>query len=244
MNAFANSVFSILFSWLRSFLESLWRVVTAGSFSGLLTWLGDHWMILTAALCVICTVLDYLVWLIRWRPYVIWKKKITRLFRKKKQPTEEELRFDQGYVSGVELEVPEREAPASPLWEEPLYYPRSGEENTPVANASIPAFRQIETAARQEYRMEEGNDPIPETPQTAYRMQDDAPRTPRRRRSDRHEKKKSPLSEILTADDEQDIILDGLPPPVDRKEAFHQPVYPAQSSYPEWQEHQDGGRNG
>ena len=67
----------------------------------------------------------------------------------------------------------------------------------------------------------------------------------RRRRSEKYERRRQEWRDRLinggAADDE---LLDGLPPVVDRQQAFHQPVYPRRDEdedlYSAWQRPTDG----
>ena len=55
----------------------------------------------------------------------------------------------------------------------------------------------------------------------------DMPAARRRRRSEKYEKRRPDWRERLrTAEEDEDRLLDGLPPAVDRNQAFYEPVYP------------------
>ena len=82
MNAFINSLFTLLFGWIRSLIQSLWNSIFSGAYHGFFSWLGDAWPWVVIVLCVGCTVLDYLVWLVRWRPYILWRQKLRSLWRR------------------------------------------------------------------------------------------------------------------------------------------------------------------
>ena len=261
MNALANSVFSILFSWLRSLVEAFWRSMSSGSFSGTLTWLGDHWVIVVVALCVICTVLDYLVWLIRWRPYVMWRQKIAKWLGRSPQKTQEDFNFDRGYLGGVDIEVPERAPAPAEAWEEPLYAPSafyqpSAAENPPDPLPQDAAYAGAFSApapvnAPLVYPAAPQPDQAPAVPASAEAYPVFTPAdaliqpAARRRRSDRHGKKSPSLPEkLLAADDEEYSLLDGLPPLVNSREAFHRPVYPEKSGSAPWAQPQDENEHG
>lgn len=217
MNAFADTLLSMMFGWLRRLVESIFSSASSGSFSSFFSWLGDHWFWLVAVLCVICLVLDYLIWLIRWKPYVIWRNKLRRLFGRRKYVPADPV-FEQGYDTGVDLDMddmenaplpeyaawqPEYEVPAQPL--QPSPPPCSVQPREPVYTAP-------ETPAYQE-------DMVFMPTET----------TVRNRRSQRYEKKKSILSGILAAQkDEENEMIDGLPPVMNKEDAFHAPVFPDQ----------------
>ncbi len=214
MNAFADTLLSLVFGWLRALVEGLWSSISSGRFQSTLSWLGDHWLWLVLLLCIACTVLDYLIWLVRWRPYVIWRNKLRRLLGKNSRHQTEEDAFRYGWEEGVDVDLTDMQP--APVQEEILYddwhppiYPEAEQENA-VYEAS-PTYVQA--------------DPIysPETPEMSPVQR------PRNRRSRRHEKKKFHLSGLLPiASDEETAMLDGLPPVVNKQQAFHAPVYPGQ----------------
>lgn len=242
MNAFANTLFTMLFGWIRAGVQSVWNSVTQGRFLGFFTWLGDHWFPVLLFLCAVCTVLDYLIWLVRWRPYLVWKTKLRRFFsRLRGKQWSEKTHFDRGYAGGVSIPlepvpayrqplfeerryaaVPEPEPPAMP---EPDFYeaPPAAEppQYAPIFNAPpAPVFQPVEPAPApvffQEPAQPEQPSPAPEQPAA------------RRRRSQKHERQRSPL--WLLSDPGDEGMLDGLPPAVNKEDAFHAPVYP---NYPD-----------
>ena len=81
MNTFANSLFTVLFGWARGLIQQVWNAAVSGRFSGFFTWLGDHWVWVVLGLILGCTVMDYLIWMIRWRPYLVWRTKMRRFLR-------------------------------------------------------------------------------------------------------------------------------------------------------------------
>lgn len=85
MGSFANSAFSMILGWIRSAVSGLWRMVFAAEDSNFLTWLGDNWLGLVIALCVVCTAVDVVIHLIRWRPLTVYASFFRRLFGKKEE---------------------------------------------------------------------------------------------------------------------------------------------------------------
>lgn len=196
MNNFADTLLKMLFGWMRTLMEGVWTSFSSGKMRNTISWLGDHWLWLVAFLCIVCTMLDYFIWFIRWKPYVIWRNKLRHIFRK------EQHQFQYGYDQGVEIDLsdlpemmPAEEEVDFSAWQQPEYAPLPQE---PLPAPEMPAF-------------------VPEQPAV------------RNRRSQRHEKKKFRLTGILpTADEESEQLLDGLPPAIDKNDAFHAPVYPGQ----------------
>ena len=281
MNSFANSLFSLLFGWAKSLIQHIWNGAAAGQYSGFLTWLGDHWLIVAAILCLACTVIDFIIWLIRWRPYWVWRsfaRRLGGLFHRD-QPANSR-RFAKGFKGGVSLDLPpvERENVPQADWEEdiqeqaPLWQaqqsmpsfpqtvpqagtpagmypaedgevPVSAYENIPPYVEPVPAFASgaAEEEARQRHFVPPAYEPPPlyVSARQVSGYSTGIP-TARRRRSERYEKRRPEWQKrFIRGDEEEDSLLDGLPPAVDRQEAFHEPVYPRNSvssnSYAGWQ---------
>ncbi len=69
MGSFANIVFSILLGWFKTLCSMIWHSATAKDGQSILTFLGDHWMIIAMILCLIGLIADFAVYLHRWKPY-------------------------------------------------------------------------------------------------------------------------------------------------------------------------------
>ena len=80
MGSFANSMFSVLLGWVSGAVNWLWGLCTSEESSGLTAWLGEHWLGLAAALCVVGMLADLVVYMVRWRPYKVWASFFRRLF--------------------------------------------------------------------------------------------------------------------------------------------------------------------
>nr|HML47836.1 hypothetical protein [Clostridia bacterium] len=72
MNSFTDAFFSILLSWVRSLTNAAWTAFRSGGQQGILSWLADHWLglLILATLAGLTT--DWIVWMLRWRPYRLW----------------------------------------------------------------------------------------------------------------------------------------------------------------------------
>ena len=234
MNTFADTLFSVLFSGIRSLVEGIWSSVVKGNYSNFFHWLGDHWLWLVLILCLICTAIDFIIWMIRWRPYLVWRTKFRRFLRRMRGETAEAQAFETGYVDGVALDMPE-EIPQPWPEEEMAPWP----ENPPQAPAVLPEEffspqlpdaeppAPLENAYTEQAYFVPQEDSYPPVVQPVT----ESVAAPRRRRSEKHERRKVSWHERLMADDDaQEAMLDGLPPAVDREQAFHEPVYPQSST--------------
>lgn len=284
MNAFADSLFSLLFGWLRSLVQGIWGAATAGHFSGFFTWLGDHWLWLALIMALIATLIDFAIWMIRWRPYLVWKTRLRRMirfFKYGKADYQAQQHFQQGYQEGVALDMPPDDyAPDAPYqpayaalydygygWDQPAPEPQQPpyQEEPAVHEAPVfrpapawqqndqspavysqppqpdplPPYRQEEVPEPQYFAKPQGYEPPPLNTSTRVHgsQASDMPAARRKRRSDKYDKQKASWHHRLMADDEDDGLLNGLPPAVDKEQAFHQPVYPQHpdSLYAAWQ---------
>ena len=80
MGTLADSMFSVLMSWVRALVSAIWALFGSERTTAL-EFLGKNWLGIAALMIVIGLVVDWLVWLLRWRPYHIWAKRARRLLR-------------------------------------------------------------------------------------------------------------------------------------------------------------------
>ena len=85
MGSFANTLFRVMLGWLQGIISAVWSAFTSEKGGSLLTWIGKHWIPIAAILCIIGLVSDLGVYIIRWKPYKVWK---SFLFRKKEEEEE------------------------------------------------------------------------------------------------------------------------------------------------------------
>ena len=79
MGGFASSAFSLMLAWVRSAAAWLWQLAAGGESGGLGVWLAEHWKAVAIALCVIGVAVDWIVYLLRWKPYRVWQSFFRRL---------------------------------------------------------------------------------------------------------------------------------------------------------------------
>ncbi len=81
MGAFADTLFSVLLSWVKSAVGSLVTLFQSGGDRGILAWLGNNWLLIVLVLVAGGLVMDWLIWLVRWQPYHIWATRARRVKR-------------------------------------------------------------------------------------------------------------------------------------------------------------------
>lgn len=75
MNGLANAILTLLLSWLRMIIDRLWSAVNSETGSQFFTFLSRHWLTILIVLGVGGFLLDRIIYLIRWRPYLVRKRR-------------------------------------------------------------------------------------------------------------------------------------------------------------------------
>ena len=96
---YTNAIVNMMLGWLKALANWVLKLFNlAGSGGNPLLWLSENWLKLLIILLVAGVVLDWLVWMIRWRPYWVW-------FRKKRI-----IVNDERLLKGEELDEEDFEA--------------------------------------------------------------------------------------------------------------------------------------
>lgn len=88
MGTLADSLFNLLMGWVRALVNGIWALFTTDH-TTLLEFLGKNWIMIVVVILAAGLAIDWLVWLIRWRPYHLWAKRARR-FLHLPEPEEEE----------------------------------------------------------------------------------------------------------------------------------------------------------
>ncbi|MCI6374597.1 MAG: hypothetical protein MR821_04820 [Clostridiales bacterium] len=93
MGAWADSLFTVLMSWVRALVNGIWALFSSDH-TTILEFLGKNWLVIAIVLIAAGLVIDWLVWLVRWQPYHLWARRLRRLLRipDPEDDEEEELR--------------------------------------------------------------------------------------------------------------------------------------------------------
>ena len=78
MGTIADSLFTVLMSWVRALVNAIWALFSSDG-TTLLGFLGKHWIAIALVIIAVGLVVDRLVWLIRWRPYHLLAMRVRRL---------------------------------------------------------------------------------------------------------------------------------------------------------------------
>ena len=68
MGTLADSLFNVLMGWVRALVSSIWALFDT-EHTTVLEFLGKNWLTIAVIIIAVGLVMDWLVWLIRWRPY-------------------------------------------------------------------------------------------------------------------------------------------------------------------------------
>lgn len=119
MGAFADSLFAVLMSWVRALVNSIWALFTTDKTTAL-EFLGKHWLTIVIVLIAAGLIVDWVTWMIRWKPYALRgrmreaqrrdeEKEIERRAKDMFRETPDELeRIDDDLLDGDDDWLPER----------------------------------------------------------------------------------------------------------------------------------------
>ena len=72
---YSDTILSIMLGWVKGITDWIWNIVRLGNNSSggvFLRWFSNNWLLLVLFLLISCSLIDYLVWLARWRRYYLW----------------------------------------------------------------------------------------------------------------------------------------------------------------------------
>ena len=252
MVSFANSMFSVLLGWVRGAVNWLWGLCTSEESSGLTAWLGEHWLGLAAALCVVGMLADLVVSMVRWQPYKVWASFLRRLFRRRKRQEEpapsRHVRREWVYPDGTARaeepeEVPEEVWPAPGTMHHGRVSSADMEERYVMSFAPPEDYRhRTVQPAQLKYQQEldkqqpvQGLEDYPQPSEAPAETETSLPNEPSGRVNRRMIRLNA--QRFLNRDeDELQLRYTPAPPPVDKNEAYRAPYVP-----PQWKKPTDVG---
>ena len=224
MGNFASTLFSTLLGWLRNAAAWLWGFLNDPQNGGMIVWIADNWLPLVIILCLLCMLIDFIVYLLRWQPYKVWASFFHRLFGHDEEDGDTRT-IRRRWIHADGTTSIEEVDPAEMLPEEepePAFIPQPVEE--PVSARYARFARPQTEPVFQAPAAEPQPEPDPE-PVTSESERPPRPVAPRRRRY---------------ADPESELPLRYSPPPASEDApAYHEPYYP-----PQWKRPADTGSSG
>ena len=239
MGSFANTLFTIMLGWIQTAASSIWSAFTTENGGSFLRWIGRNWLVLAVILCVIGMAVDLGIYLLRWRPMMVWKSFFRRLRHGREEMEETDQPDDSPARDGRLFRnkedsspVPDRQ-PVTARREQEDLSRWAKEEPEPLPETETTARKQIITGAGytvpadSPYRRpaEAEKNLIPVQPLTEGPQEDENEARPeimtqrkRRRRLIVGDLFNDPEEELYTYEAPQQLI--------DKNKAYRQPVYP------------------
>lgn len=128
MNGFTHSILSLLLTWIRTLISSLWSLFGSEEGGLLYRFLSEKWLMLLAVLCIGGIAVDLLVYLFRWRPYYVWLSRLRRLRRGRTWTQAQEEAHSERYANEDASCFPDDDdMQYAPMLDETRVYAPSGE---------------------------------------------------------------------------------------------------------------------
>ena len=142
MGTIADSLFTVLMSWVRALVNAIWALFSSDG-TTLLGFLGKHWIAIALVIIAVGLVVDRLVWLIRWRPYHLLAMRVRRLLHIGDPEEEDEAEAPAEDISRFAPPTAQEETYASQPEEEnwlpePPTLDEAGEQEAMMAAQSVP----------------------------------------------------------------------------------------------------------
>ena len=237
MGSFANTLFKFMLGWLQGIVSAVWSAFTNENGDSFFVWVGRNWILIAGVLCLTGLVCDLAVYIIRWKPFKAWK----RLFRHSEDAEEETgTTEDHVPVRPEERPLPDRRGAACtdpvrkeqrPHRAEPdlSQWETEKEDDEPdcssdagpvfVTNAGyyVPANSPYRRPA--DYSADDEEQDTEAFPDPKGSAENPSPVAPRKRR-------RISVSELLSDPEEELHEIDAPQHVIDRRKAYHEPVYP------------------
>ena len=142
MGTIADSLFTVLMSWVCALVNAIWALFSSDG-TTLLGFLGKHWIAIALVIIAVGLVVDRLVWLIRWRPYHLLAMRVRRLLHIGDPEEEDEAEAPAEDISRFAPPVAQEETYASQPEEEnwlpePPTLDEADEQEAMMAAQSVP----------------------------------------------------------------------------------------------------------
>lgn len=143
-----DTLITIMLGWIRGFTDWIWNIINLGDGSAghaFLGWFSSNWKETVLFLLLIGLCIDWIVWMIRWRPYWLWFGKKRRILDDTHDTPEqrENKRHTAPHFSSTVMRRPEQ----------PEVHPAEidDDEEDALFDVVSPAFTQEEKPVQQAY---------------------------------------------------------------------------------------------
>ena len=236
MGSFANTLFTIMLGWVQSTTAAIWSALTTENGSSFLQWIGRNWLVLAAVLCVTGLVVDFGIYLVRWRPMRVWKSFFSRIRSGGEEPEQDRTTAAASVQPGrlfrndTENEAEYETRGAAERAEEEDFSrwqkeePEPEAERTPVREKNVITGAGYTVPADSPYRRPA--EPQREAERPALPTED-APGNGKPAIMTQRKRRRRLIVSDLFADPVEELYPHEKPQQlIDRNKAYHQPVYP------------------
>lgn len=252
MGSFAKSLAGVLFGWVSDVFSGIWALLTTDSGTESIPWFGRQWVLIVIILCLLGLVIDFVVYLYRWKPYRVWADFFKRR-RRNKQADEDNSEYveqEAGKENGNDVYGASEHSGINYQWtetEKAVYDSSTGYEPEPAEEPDYGTTTLEETDPYANYRRpgtgipaENNGSQITTNDSWQIRSETENSRRNENRRQNTGEPRRRRFVRTLLGDDEQDefeFSASSRPAPViNREDAYHEPVYP-----PQWKHNKQSG---
>ena len=96
-SGFIDWLVKTMLGWARWITDLMWNSINSTTRDGgVLGWFGAHWKIVALIMILAGIVVDWLVWMVRWRPYWLWFRKKQIIYAEEGEMTLAERQAVQG----------------------------------------------------------------------------------------------------------------------------------------------------
>ena len=151
-NSFIQNLIEALLSWIRLMSNWVWDFLQADMGGGFLGWFKGHWRSLALTLIIAGVIIDWLIWMIRWRPYWLWLRK--------RQIIYEDVPSEKTNKGGTAAKPAGAGSDSSRIRYARRHMPKAGapEYDDPFAVGEIDPYALTQPAARGDSRANDSND--------------------------------------------------------------------------------------
>jgi len=145
MGIAADSLFNVLMSWVRALVNALWALFSAERTTAL-EFLGKNWMMIAVVIIICGLVIDWMIWLIRWQPYRVWARRLSRMLHL--DEPEEETKKEKAKAHAAVMPEKRYARPQAMQAEEeaPLYLYDADEDEASYDEAADDNWQALEAA--------------------------------------------------------------------------------------------------
>lgn len=149
-NYYADMLVTLMLGWTRGLTDWVWNIIRLGDGSAghrFLTWFSGNWIKIVVVMILVGVMLDWFIWLVRWRPYWLWFGKKRRILNDTHEPAYSSRMVGRSANNSHRPEGPRFTSKALPRTQIPQ--PNGDFEEDELFDVVSPAISQAATPAHQ-----------------------------------------------------------------------------------------------